>query len=255
MKFKRYWKIILSLVAVLLLAVVLISNIEITIPENSVVQGSTVAEQGNELEEDSDSVITDEELKNSPFEESKKDEADKKDKSAEAVGENKSTNSNEVNKSEGEKERSTTEVVSETYTESQNASNVQAKAEDSKEYYSFSIDCYTVLNNMGDLKNGKQGCLGNNGLIFSGNVEGKEGESVKQLLLDVCKKNNIKVSYKGDYITGINNLMEKDCGKLSGWMYSVNGVFPMKSVGAYKIKKNDVIKFRYTCKNCGKDLT
>lgn len=254
MKFKKYWKIILSLAAVLLLSVIVISNIEITMPEDTIVQGNA-AEQENELDEDSSSVIIDEEQENVPLEESKKDEEGKKEKSTDTEVKNKSAKSSEVNKSEGEKESPSTEVARETYTEPQRASNVQAKAEDSKEYYSFSIDCYTVLNNMGDLKKGKEGCLGNNGLIFSGNVEGKEGESVKQLLLDVCKKNNIKVSYKGDYITGINNLMEKDCGKLSGWMYSVNGVFPMKSVGAYKIKKNDVIKFRYTCKNCGKDLT
>jgi len=78
--------------------------------------------------------------------------------------------------------------------------------------------------------------------------------NVKQLLMQVCKNNDIKVIFRGDYVVGINNLNEKDCGQLSGWMYSVNGVFPMASVAQYKIRKNDVIKFRYTCKSYGKDL-
>ena len=65
------------------------------------------------------------------------------------------------------------------------------------------------------------------------------------------------MEYRGSgsntYIEGINNLYEFDGGSNSGWMYSVNGVYPNYGVGSYKVKSSDVIKFNYTC-NLGADL-
>ena len=52
---------------------------------------------------------------------------------------------------------------------------------------------------------------------------------------------------------GINNLYEFDCGQGSGWMYSVNGVFPNYGCSSYKPANNDKIAFRYTCE-LGYDL-
>ena len=55
------------------------------------------------------------------------------------------------------------------------------------------------------------------------------------------------------YIQSIDNLYEFDGGKDSGWMYSVNGVYPNYGCGSYKVKASDVIKWRYTC-NLGRDI-
>lgn len=39
-------------------------------------------------------------------------------------------------------------------------------------------------------------------------------------------ESNWTPAYNSAYIEGIGNLYEFDCGNLSGWMYSVNGVWP-----------------------------
>jgi len=55
------------------------------------------------------------------------------------------------------------------------------------------------------------------------------------------------------YVAAIDGLGEFDHGTLSGWMYSVNGVFPNVSLGSYILSDGDVIQVRYTT-NGGKDL-
>ena len=66
-------------------------------------------------------------------------------------------------------------------------------------------------------------------------------------------ESSITPATKSVYIEGINNLYEFDCGKQSGWMYTVNGDVPNVSCSEYKIKENDEIKFQYTC-NLGEDI-
>ena len=39
--------------------------------------------------------------------------------------------------------------------------------------------------------------------------------------------------YKSYYVEGINQLYEFDCGKNSGWMYSVNGEYPNYGASSY----------------------
>ena len=88
-------------------------------------------------------------------------------------------------------------------------------------------------------------------------VEFNEGDTVFDILVKITRKKGIHMEYRGSgsntYIEGINNLYEFDGGSNSGWMYSVNGVYPNYGVGAYKVKSSDVIKFNYTC-NLGADL-
>ena len=88
-------------------------------------------------------------------------------------------------------------------------------------------------------------------------IHGKKGDTVFDILVKVTRKKGIHMEYRGSgsntYIEGINNLYEFDGGSNSGWMYSVNGVYPNYGVGAYKVKSSDVIKFNYTC-NLGADL-
>jgi len=251
LKYKKYWKIIISLFAILLLAVFFISNVEITGVNNDAKLQANVEDDDGLQEENNEEEAFKEEIKDSTLDKAKLEENENESKTNESDIKSNENISNSNNQSQSNASDGTTA----TYSKNENIENRNEQQQiEPKEYYSFSIDCYTVLNNMGDLRKGKEGCLGNNGVIFSGQVEGKEGMTVKQLLMQVCKNNDIKVIFRGDYVVGINNLNEKDCGQLSGWMYSVNGVFPMASVAQYKIRKNDVIKFRYTCKSYGKDL-
>lgn len=66
-----------------------------------------------------------------------------------------------------------------------------------------------------------------------------------------------KIRYEGAgaaiYVQGIDGLSEFDRGPDSGWMYSVNGIFPNHSAGIHTLQANDVIAWRYT-KDLGCDL-
>ncbi|WP_138752267.1 DUF4430 domain-containing protein [Paenibacillus sinopodophylli] len=48
------------------------------------------------------------------------------------------------------------------------------------------------------------------------------------------------------YVEEIDGLAEFDRGPLSGWLYSVNGVFPNYSAGSYTLQPNDVVAWSYT---------
>ena len=63
------------------------------------------------------------------------------------------------------------------------------------------------------------------------------------------------VSYSGDstYVRSISGLAEFQCGGGSGWMYSVDGVFPNVSCGKYQLKGDERIVWAYTL-NLGEDV-
>ena len=120
----------------------------------------------------------------------------------------------------------------------------------------IAISCKTAINNGLNKKPGFSH-LPSNGIILQNmKVEFNEGDTVFDILVKVTRKKGIHMEYRGSgsntYIEGINNLYEFDGGSNSGWMYSVNGVYPNYGVGAYKVKSSDVIKFNYTC-NLGPD--
>ena len=77
----------------------------------------------------------------------------------------------------------------------------------------------------------------------------KEGENVYDALEALCLDNDIQLEtsedtvYKSRYIEGINYLYEKDGGKMSGWLFSVNGKTP--NYGASKVKLEDGQKIRW----------
>lgn len=124
----------------------------------------------------------------------------------------------------------------------------------------ISISCSTILNNMSDLKSGKEEFVPSDGWILAASeVEFTEGESVHDVLQRVCKDAGIQMesaftpAYNSAYVEGINNLYEFDCGQLSGWMYNVNGWFPNYGCSKYTVQDGDVINWVYTC-NLGKDV-
>ncbi len=123
------------------------------------------------------------------------------------------------------------------------------------------IRCDTILDNMGNLKAGKEGYVPSNGKILSTvKVSFEEGETVFDVLKRVCSKADIQLEYSWTpmydsyYIEGINNLYEFDCGAESGWMYKVNGWFPNYGCSSYTLKDGDVIVWCYTCNGLGADV-
>lgn len=124
----------------------------------------------------------------------------------------------------------------------------------------FSIDCLTVLDNWEDLKSSKVDVVPSDGVILSAvTATFSEGESVFDVLQRVCRDNGVSLEaewtpgYNTAYIEGIGNLYERDCGPVSGWMYSVNGQFPGIGCSAYQLAEGDSVAFRYTC-NLGQDI-
>ena len=87
----------------------------------------------------------------------------------------------------------------------------------------------------------------------------KQGQSVFDVLQQVCKDNKLHMEfsmtpiYNSAYIEGIGNLYEFDCGEVSGWMYKVNDWFPNYGCSRYQLQDGDVVEWEYTCE-LGKDI-
>ena len=129
-----------------------------------------------------------------------------------------------------------------------------ATVTDQEFHCTFSISCATILDNMEKCDKDKRELVPEDGLILEpAEVVFFEGESVFQVLKRTCKQNGIHMEfentpiYNSAYIEGINNLYEFNVGKLSGWMYSVNGWFPNYGCSRYALKDGDVVEWRYTC--------
>ena len=90
-------------------------------------------------------------------------------------------------------------------------------------------------------------------LLAARTVSFEKGETVFDVLKRTCRQNGIQMEfsmtpvYRSVYIEGIGNLYEFDGGPLSGWMYSVNGVFPNVGCSGCDLHDGDVIAWRYTC--------
>ncbi len=125
----------------------------------------------------------------------------------------------------------------------------------------ISIHCETILNNMGNLTEGKAQYVPASGVILStSTIEFSEGETVFDVLKRACSAANLQIEYsyfpiyESYYIEGINHLYEFDCGTESGWMYKVNGWFPNYGCSAYTLEAGDAIVWCYTCNGLGADV-
>jgi len=117
---------------------------------------------------------------------------------------------------------------------------------------SITIECKSILNNMDDLKPEHEKYVPKNGIMLNNyKTTLKSKSTVYDLLKKACNDKGITYTAKDTmysvYIVGINNIDEKDCGKGSGWMYSVNGSYPNVSVDSKKLKDGDKVVFTYTC--------
>jgi len=90
-------------------------------------------------------------------------------------------------------------------------------------------------------------------------VEFEQGETVWTVLKRILDKKGIAYEYswydqyESVYVASIAGDGEFDHGDESGWMYSVNGVFPNFGASRYVLKDGDNIQWRYTT-DLGRDV-
>lgn len=124
----------------------------------------------------------------------------------------------------------------------------------------ISIDCITALDYISVLAPAQSEKIPSDGVIFAKKqLRLRKNDTVYDILNRVTRVYKIQAEsiyakqFASVYIQGINHLYEFDCGDLSGWMYSVNGVFPNYGCSKYYLKDGDVICWRYTC-DLGRDI-
>ncbi|MBB4823244.1 hypothetical protein HNO89_000462 [Sporosarcina luteola] len=99
--------------------------------------------------------------------------------------------------------------------------------------------------------------MGQGDIISPTRVSLQDGETAYTVLRRIASEQGISLESIGDgptlYVQSIDGLGEFDGGPQSGWMYSVNGVFPQYSAGLYTLQDGDNLRWQYT-KNLGVDL-
>lgn len=131
---------------------------------------------------------------------------------------------------------------------------------DGKLTCTLEIRCDTLLGNLDKLTDGKAALVPEDGTLLPvTEVEFTGGNSVFDVFRQTLKNEKIHFeyvdasAYDSIYIEGIGNLYEFDCGPQSGWMYSVNGVYPGLGCSGYTLADGDVVVFNYTL-DLGADL-
>lgn len=111
---------------------------------------------------------------------------------------------------------------------------------------SLKIICSSVLGNE-DLDTSSK--IPEDGIILDTQVVVPENSSVFQILNTVLEQNNIAFEYQGTadkpYVTSINDLAQFQCGKNSGWIYTVNDTFYNVGSSGYIAKNGDNILWEY----------
>ena len=122
------------------------------------------------------------------------------------------------------------------------------------------VRCDTLLDKRDRLSKEKGALVPEDGTLLAvTEVEFTGGNTVFDVFRQILRAEKLHFeyvdasAYDSVYIEGIGNLYEYDCGPQSGWMYSVNGVYPGLGCSAYSLADGDVIVFSYTC-NLGEDL-
>lgn len=152
------------------------------------------------------------------------------------------------------KTQTTTKATTEATTKKKKvtATKVKKKKKTDTVTCTVTVECKSILDHMDDLKEGHEEFVPDDGYIIKDyTYKAKKGYTAYDALKNACKKSDIKLTAKstsyGIYISGINNLDEFDCGKQSGWMYSVNGIMPNTTCGNVSVDDGDSIVFTYVC--------
>lgn len=168
----------------------------------------------------------------------------------------KTTQSNSASSASKEKEKEKATSKSSGAAKTTQKKTTQATAKTTKKPEStvstctLTIECTAVLDNMSSLKAGHEKYVPDDGYILSNKkMTVSKGDTVYDVLKEACSENGIRLTASnstfGIYVSGINNIDEKDCGKNSGWTYWVNGNMPMVTCGKYTVNNGDEIKFSY----------
>ncbi len=164
------------------------------------------------------------------------------------------SNSASAASKEKEKEKTTSKSSSAAKTTQKKTTPTTAKTtkkpESTVSTCTLTIECTAVLDNMSSLKAGHEKYVPDDGYILSNKkMTVSKGDTVYDVLKEACSENGIRLTASnstfGIYVSGINNIDEKDCGKNSGWTYWVNGNMPMVTCGKYTVNNGDEIKFSY----------
>ena len=131
---------------------------------------------------------------------------------------------------------------------------------DGKLTCTLEIRCDTLLTQLDKVPAEKVTLVPEDGIMLAATkVEFIGGESVFDVFRKVLREEKIHFeyvdasAYDSVYIEGIGNIYEFDCGPQSGWMFSVNDVYPGLGCSAYTLADGNVIVFSYTC-DLGADL-
>ena len=141
-----------------------------------------------------------------------------------------------------------------------NAAKVMDTNGDGKLTCTLEIRCDTLLTQLDKVPAEKVNLVPEDGIMLAATeVEFTGGESVFDVFRKVLREEKLHFeyvdasAYDSVYIEGIGNIYEFDCGPQSGWMFSVNDVYPGLGCSAYTLADGDVIVFSYTC-DLGADL-
>ena len=141
-----------------------------------------------------------------------------------------------------------------------NTADVADTNGDGKLTCTLEVRCDTLLGKLDQMTPEKAALVPENGILLETvELEFNGGESVFDVFRKVLREEKIHFeyvdasAYDSVYIEGIGNIYEFDCGPQSGWMFSVNGVYPGLGCSTYTLADGDVIVFSYTC-DLGADL-
>ena len=131
---------------------------------------------------------------------------------------------------------------------------------DGKLTCTLEVRCDILLENLDRTTAEKADLVPENGILLETvQVEFEGGESVFDVFRRVLREEKLHFeyvdasAYDSVYIEGIGNIYEFDCGPQSGWMFSVNDVYPGLGCSSYTLADGDAIVFSYTC-DLGADL-
>ncbi|MGL4484068.1 MAG: DUF4430 domain-containing protein, partial [Anaerovoracaceae bacterium] len=142
--------------------------------------------------------------------------------------------------------------------EAKKAAALKKKSEEKKKstaeavkYCYVTVTCKNLLSERDDAPANIRSSIPKSGVIMSkSKIEIKSGDTVYSATKRAVDAGGIAFVKTGSggntYVEGINNIFEKDFGAMSGWKYTVNGVYKDKSSGSVKLKKDDNIAWGYT---------
>lgn len=219
-------------------------------------EGTTLSKEDNK-DESKEDANKEENKEDSNKKGSKENSEDKStNKTNEKEDKKDDVNSNKVSSS-NDKENSTTSNSKPKPSPSKPNTENTTQEKPKTKTVTIAISCKTAIKNKVNKKPGFTHLPSSGNILSTMKVEIESGDTVFDVLVKATSKKGVHMEYTGSgssiYVEGIDNLYEFDGGKDSGWMYSVNGVYPNYGCGSYKLNGNEVIRWNYTC-DLGKDL-